>query len=124
MRAIALAIVFFAFFASGAVAEPIGRWWAGFGQGNFEYAIKNDSAGSDQFYIGCGEVPTRISFRISGVAPKRGQSVLITIGADEFDLQLGERGYFETKTHVEFRHLPSLVVSHSRRPGHARATVD
>lgn len=112
MRTIALATAFFASLATGAVAEPIGRWWAGFGQGNFEYAIKNDSAGSDEFYIGCGEVPTTINFRISGVEPKRGQSVLITIGADEFDLTLGENGYFETRSHVasdNFRALWSAI---------------
>jgi hypothetical protein len=86
--------------AGAAHAEPIGRWWAGFGQGNFEYAIKNDSAGSDQFYIGCGEVPTTISMTIGGVEPKAGQTAVITIGADEFELPLGRDGYFETKSHV------------------------
>jgi hypothetical protein len=100
MRPIALATILMTAVATDAAAEPIGRWWSGFGQGNFEYAIKNDSAGSDEFYIGCGEVPTTINFRIGGVEPKRGQSVLITIGADEFDLPLGENGYFETKSHV------------------------
>lgn len=112
MRSIAVGLVVAATISGVASAEPIGRWWAGFGQGNFEYAIKNDSAGSDQFYIGCGEVPTTISFRIGGVEPRRGQSVLITIGGDEFDLPLGDNGYFETKSHVasdNFRALWSAI---------------
>lgn len=112
MRALVLGTVCAVAITGVAAAEPIGRWWAGFGQGNFEYAVKNDSAGSDEFYIGCGEVPTTISFRISGVEPKRGQSVLITIGGDEFDLPLGENGYFETKSHVasdNFRALWSAI---------------
>ncbi len=94
--------------AGTADAEPIGRWWAGFGQGNFEYAIKNDSAGSDEFYIGCGELPTTIRFRIGGVEPIEGQSVLINIGADEFDLRLGRQGRFETKSHVESDNFHAL----------------
>lgn len=112
MRAMTTATALALMAVTSAAAEPIGRWWAGFGQGNFEYAIKNDSAGSDQFYIGCGEVPTTIRFRIGGVEPKRGQSVLITIGGDEFDLPLGESGYFETKSHVasdNFRALWSAI---------------
>lgn len=88
--------------ASGeAGAEPTGKWWAGFGQGTFEYGIKNDSAGSDEFYIACGYDFTTISFKISGVVPKQGQRVVINIGGDEFDLWLGARGDFETKSHVD-----------------------
>lgn len=86
--------------AGVAHAEPIGRWWTGFGQGNFEYAIKNDSAGSDEFFINCGEVPTTISMRIGGVEPKAGQTAFVTIGGDEFELSLGKDGYFETNSHV------------------------
>ena len=86
--------------ASIANAEPIGRWWAGFGQGNFEYGIHNDSAGSDTVYISCGEVPTTIEFTIGGVNPKQGSDILVTIGADEFVLSAGKDGYFDTKSHV------------------------
>ncbi|RYD42185.1 MAG: hypothetical protein EOP63_13630 [Sphingomonadales bacterium] len=55
--------------ASTARAEPIGRWWSGFGQGTLEYAIKNDSAGSDYFCIACpiGEGARMI---VGGVDPK------------------------------------------------------
>lgn len=87
--------------AGEASAEPIGKWWAGSGQGNLEYAIKNDSAGSDQFYIGCGWAPTTISLKVGGVEPKQGQHAFITIDGDEFDLSLGEYGNFETKSHVD-----------------------
>lgn len=82
-------------------AEPIGRWWTGFGQGTTEYGIKNDSAGSDTIYIACAPDHTYVSFRVGGVEPKQGETTIITIGADEYELNGGEWGYFETKSHVE-----------------------
>lgn len=101
MRRLGLAIIAVLTVAGGATAEPIGRWWAGFGQGNFEYGIHNDSAGSDTVYISCGEVPTTIEFTVGGVNPKDGADVLVTVGADEFVLRAGKGGYFETKSHVD-----------------------
>lgn len=86
--------------ATPAAAEPIGRWWAGFGQGNFEYGIHNDSAGGDTVYIACGEAPATIEFTVGGVQPRPGSSILVIIGADEFELPAGEQGRFETGSHV------------------------
>lgn len=100
MRKFCLTIAALAVLTGSANAEPIGRWWTGFGQGNFEYGIHNDSAGSDTVYISCGEVPTTIEFTIGGVNPKQGSDILVTIGADEFVLPAGKDGYFETKSHV------------------------
>ena len=86
--------------ATVAWAEPIGRWWAGYGQGNLEYGIHNDSAGIDSVYIGCGEEQTYVSFTVGGVEPKHGSAILVTIGADEFELPIGKWGSFETGSHV------------------------
>lgn len=83
-----------------AAAEPIGRWWAGFGQGTFEYGIHNDSAGSDTVYIACGENSTNIDFKVGGVRAVPGSSILVNIGADEFELSTDEKGYFQTNSHV------------------------
>ena len=94
--------------ATTASAQPIGRWWAGFGQGNFEYGIHNDSAGSDAVYISCGEVPTTIEFTVGGVKPKQGSTIIATIGADEFELPAGRGGLFETKSHAESGNFRAL----------------
>lgn len=101
MRVLMMAVAAAAsLFGGGALAEPTGVWWAGFGQGNFEYAIKNDSAGSDEFYVSCGEVPTTIRVRVGGVDPQAGQTSVVTIGAAEYELFTGPGGEFETKSHV------------------------
>jgi len=83
-----------------ALTEPTGRWWSGFGQGTTEYGIKNDSAGSDSFYMVCAPDRTYVSLRIGGREPRKGETVTVTIGRDEFTLFLGENGYFETNSHV------------------------
>lgn len=97
--------------ASTAVAEPIGRWWSGFGQGNSEYGIKNDSAGADEIYIACGEVPTTVSFTVTGHHPKPGDTAYVTIGRDEFVLPLGRQGEFETVSHVAADNFQALWTS-------------
>jgi len=84
--------------ANPASAEPTGRWWAGFGQGAFEYGIKNDSAGSDSIYMFCAQDHTYISFSIGGIAPTPGQTVIVTIGSDKFELFVSNLGYFETRS--------------------------
>jgi hypothetical protein len=100
MKRLVLVLALFA--CLPAQAEPTGRWWSGFGQGNLEYGIKNDSAGSDEFYIACMQDRTYISLRIGGVEPKQGQSAIVTIGPDEFEVQLGKDGYVETASHVGY----------------------
>lgn len=83
------------------LAEPVGRWWAGFGQGTFEYGIKNDSAGSDAVYIACAPDTTYVNFSVGGSQPKPDTEVLVVIGRDEFILRADELGHVGTKSHVE-----------------------
>jgi hypothetical protein len=91
-----------------AKAEPIGRWWAGYGQGTFEYGIHNDSADSDTIYIACGEEQTYISFRVGGVEPREGSIVIVTIGPDEFELSVNQWGNFPTGSHVDSENFRAL----------------
>lgn len=55
-----------------ATAEPIGRWFSGFGQGTVEYGIKNDSAGSDYFYIACTPEGAQIRVTVGEKTPRQG----------------------------------------------------
>lgn len=81
-------------------AEPIGRWWSGFGQGTVEYGIKNDSAGSDEFYIACKPSGATINITVSGVDAPKNSHVIVTIGADEYELATDEWGEFRTNSTV------------------------
>ena len=100
--ALALAI------SSPALAEPVGRWLSGFGQGTFEYGIKNDSVGSDEVYIACAEDNTYISFTVGGVSPRQGSNIIMTIGPDEFVVMAGKNGYFQTASHVDADNFHAL----------------
>ncbi|NEX91177.1 hypothetical protein [Caulobacter sp. 17J65-9] len=86
--------------ASSVAAEPMGVWWSGFGQGTFEYGIKNDSAGSDSVYIACSDDSTTISFTVGGEDPKPAQSVVVTIGGDEFEVWTDQLGRGGTASHA------------------------
>ncbi len=108
---LALATIALASSVTTANAEPIGRWWAGFGQGNFEYGINNDSAGSDTTYIGCGEGLTYVSFTVGGVQPKEGATIIVTIGADEFEFRADSAGNIPTASHVDSENFHALWVA-------------
>lgn len=102
MKSIPLSAAFFLWAASTlpSSAEPIGRWWIGFGQGNTEYGVHNDSSEADTIYIACGQVPTTISFRVGGVEPAEGEVIVVTIDDEEFELLIGTDGQFKTASHV------------------------
>lgn len=88
---------------SAASAEPMGRWFSGYGQGTTEYGIKNDSAGSDYLYIACSpEYGTSISFTIGGKNPRPRSTVIATIGSDEFELYTDGMGQFQTASRVSY----------------------
>lgn len=110
MRLISLVLATVALASSPAPAhaEPTGRWWAGYGHGDFEYGIRNDSAGSDTIYIGCGEGLTYISFIVGGVQPKEGATIVATIGADEFELRADSAGNVPTASHVDSDNFHAL----------------
>lgn len=56
--------------SSSTQAEPIGSAWRGFGRATTEYAIQNDSAGSDVFYTACRYDQTRRLLSVGGSNPK------------------------------------------------------
>lgn len=84
--------------STAAHAEPIGRWWSGFGQGTVEYGIKNDSAGSDEFYIACKPSGATINITVGGVDAPKNSHVIVTIAADEYELATDEWGDFRTNS--------------------------
>lgn len=97
--------------SSPAFAEPIGRWFSGYGQGTTEFGIKNDSAGSDYFYIACSDRGASISFTVGGINPSPRSTVIIVIGAEEYELGVGKSGEFKTSSHVAYDNFRSLWAS-------------
>lgn len=79
-----------------ALAEPVGEWWTGYGQGTFEYGVQNDSAGSDAIYITCNDDRTVATMSVGGNSIPSETSVLVTIGAHEFELSSDDEGNVAT----------------------------
>lgn len=95
--------------AHPAGAEPIGRWFSGYGQGTLEYGIKNDSAGSDYFYIACSpDFGTSIRITVGAQDAKPGSTTIVVIGGDEFELWTDKDGVFRTDSHVAYDTFRSL----------------
>lgn len=92
-------------------AEPIGRWFSGYGQGTMEYGLKNDSAGSDYFYIACPEDGATISFTVGGKNPRPNSKVFVVIGSDEYELYTDKAGEFRTDSHVDYDTFRTLWSS-------------
>lgn len=97
-RILALCLAVNAAISANAFAEPMGKWWGGFGQGTAEYGIKNDSAGSDSIYIVCNAKRTDLLFTVGGVVPKPGSRISVDIDGDEFGLVAKSNGSIETET--------------------------
>lgn len=106
-----LFVTLLAITALPASAEPTGRWFSGYGQGTMEYGIKNDSAGSDYFYIACPEDGATINFTVGGKNPEPHSVVIVVIGADEYELFTGKTGEFRTTSHVGYDNFRSLWTS-------------
>lgn len=102
MRSVLLGAAISCCLIGGVAAEPIGRWWSGFGQGDLEYGIKNDSRGSDQIYVACTERQTYVSFSVGGRNPRAGEYIYFTVGADELEVMADEDGRFSTSSHVDY----------------------
>jgi hypothetical protein len=97
---------------SGVVsAEPMGRWYSGFGQGITEYGIKNDSAGSDYFYIAWAPDGATIDFTVGGKNPQPQSTVIVDRGADDFELPTDDHGRFTTGSHVASDNFRALWQS-------------
>lgn len=87
--------------SSAAVAQPVGTWWSAFGQGTYEYGIRNDSAGSDAIYIACSDDSTDFGFTVGGKQAPAGEVVIATIGANEFELSIDESGNVDSGSRVD-----------------------
>jgi len=93
---------------AAANAEPIGRWFYGYGQGVLEYGIKNDSAGGDYFSIWCDYKGAGAWFIVSRKDPLPLSSVFVVINDDQFEIPVREDHYFHTDSHVEYSIFRSL----------------
>lgn len=106
MRGRLIVAAIWSMIASPAVwAAPIGQWFFDYGQGNFSYAIYNDSAGSDSFEFydttnGLTGGGVGISVRVGGVSPLPYSTVIVTIGGDEWQLPVDREGGVPTDCHV------------------------
>lgn len=95
-----------------AIAEPIGHWFSGFGQGATEYGIKNDRAGNDYFYIACSpDFGTTIRITVGGKDAPPNKHVKVVIGPDEFELFTENNGDFRTDSRVASDTFRSLWSS-------------
>ena len=101
--------------SSSVSAEPVGRWWSGYGMGTLEYGIKNDSAGSDSVYIACSGESTIVYFSVGGVDPKPKSIIIVTIGGEEWVLYTNSDGHVPTNNHVAADNFISLW--HAMRSG-------
>jgi hypothetical protein len=110
-----LVAAFLTISSSSAFAEPIGRWWHGYGQGTNEYGIKNDSAGSDTVYIACSADSTTVRFSVGGVDPQPQSNVVVVIGGEEWELDMDTEGLFPTDNHVAADNFISLWKAMRRR---------
>lgn len=57
-----------------AAAEPVGRWWSGWGQGTAEYGFK--APNGDAIYFACDQgsgMGTSVSFSIGGQSAGEGR---------------------------------------------------
>lgn len=94
---------------TSASAEPMGKWFSGWGQGVSEYGIKNDSAGSDYFYIACPDDDGAvIHITVGGKNPEPLSTVIVTIGSDEYELYINDSRKFDTSSHVASDNFTAL----------------
>lgn len=92
----------FTFTGTMAQAEPVGQWFSGYGQGITEYAIENDSAKSDYFYIACADAgDATIMFTVSTKEPEPGSSVFVTIGDKDYELPVAQDKLFHTDSRAD-----------------------
>lgn len=102
---------------TAAHAEPVGEWFSGYGQGITEYAIENDSAQSDYFYIACSdEGDATIMFTVAKKEPGPNSSLSVAIGDQNYDLAVGEDKLFHTDTKKasdDFRSLWNAIRTSS-----------
>jgi hypothetical protein len=101
----AVVAILLSFNATMAHAAPIGRWFSDWGQGKQAYTIQNDSAGSDTFSFvdtsqGFEHGGVRLSISVGGVNPRPGSTVVVTIGADEFEFTADKNGEVPTNCHI------------------------
>lgn len=91
-----------ALFAVGnpAAAEPIGRWWSGWGMGTFEYGYKSAASGGNVVYIACSDSETSIRFSIRGRDPRPRSVVSVAVGRDTFEVITDQWGTGTTESHV------------------------
>ena len=94
---------------SPASAEPIDRWWSGWGMGVFEYGYRSDSAGSDTIYISCSDDwGTNIRFTIGGKDPEPISEITVVIDGKELRLFTNSDGSVPTESHLAASNFWSL----------------
>jgi hypothetical protein len=85
-----------------AKAEPINRWWKGFGQGLTEYGYTNGPKGSE-IRLSCNEATLSFFVLISNKAPAANTSVVFIIDNDQdnkVELPVDDQGYILTDNHL------------------------
>lgn len=94
-------------------AEPIGRWWSGWGMGVSEYGYKADSGGNDSIYIACSpDSGTSVSFTITGESPDPESEVTVVIDGEEIRLFADKDGQIPTDSRAadgNFRYLWEMI---------------
>lgn len=87
-----------ALMASGAGAQVIGKWTAGFAQGTSEYSVKTGP--KTEFTIFCGDGgpfgKTGIRMAIAGRGPKPGSTAMATVDKSQFQLIVDADGDIDT----------------------------
>lgn len=102
VRKVSLVLGTMALMAGMVHAEPANRWWAGFGQGTFEYGYNDSSSGSG-IYIWCSEVETNMLVTINNAGPRLTSKVRFIVDGDKenaVDMYVDGSGKIATNFHV------------------------
>jgi hypothetical protein len=96
-------------------AEPVGKWWSGWGMGVSEYGYKGDFDGNNSIYIACSpDIGTSVSFSINGKGPRPNSNVIVVIDDEQLELFADKNGSIPTASHVadaNFRALWGMIRS-------------
>jgi hypothetical protein len=113
----------FVFSTVPALAEPVGRWWSGWGMGVTEYGFKKDDA--NYIHISCDpHRKTYVAVSISGRNPRAGSAVVFLVNGQTLRWLADRQGYLPTESHVDSSNYYSLLEEVRRGSGALRISYD
>ncbi len=95
-------------YAGPATAEPVGRWWSGWGMGVTEYGFKRDDR--NNIYIACDPYgQTSVSVTINGRSPRPRSIVQFKVNGQTLSWMASRDGTLPTGSHVDSSNYYALI---------------